>query len=161
MEVEGIRVPGFEGWGWSRSWGASDVVHAGCAGTSMLAWIRGALTNSALTKERRGATALLPRRAVVPRRSYQRASLDQQMELGTVGWVLGGANRPRLVEVPMVVRRPPMMHAKLNGIRNVEGENPLGKGSEGSGSIVREHCQGALGEPSVSGPRAARSQRAA
>jgi hypothetical protein len=30
----------------------------------------------------------------------------------------------------MVVRRPPMMQAKLNGMRNVEGENPLGKGSE-------------------------------
>jgi hypothetical protein len=34
-----------------------------------------------------------------------------------------------------------MMQAKLNGIRNVEGENPLGKGSEGSRSIVREHCR--------------------
>ena len=32
-----------------------------------------------------------------------------------------------------------MMQAKLNGIRNVEGENPLGKGSEGLGSIAREH----------------------
>jgi hypothetical protein len=41
----------------------------------------------------------------------------------------------------MVVTRPPMMQAKLNGIRNVEGENPLGKGSEGSRSIVREHCR--------------------
>jgi hypothetical protein len=115
------------------------VVNAGSAGTSMLPWIRGALTNGALTQQRRGATALLPRSAEVPRRSYQRASLDQQMELGSAGWALGGANRPRLVEVPMVVRRPPMMQAKLNGIRNVEGENPLGKGSEGSGSIVREH----------------------
>jgi hypothetical protein len=53
-----------------------------------------------------------------------------------------------------------MMQAKLNGIRNVEGENPLGKGSEGSGSIVGS-MQGASGESSVSGPRAARSQRAA
>ena len=35
-----------------------------------------------------------------------------------------------MVEVPMVVRRPPMMQAKLNGMRNVEGENPLGKGTE-------------------------------
>lgn len=46
----------------------------------------------------------------------------------------GGASRPRLVEVPMVVRRPPMMHEKLNGMRNVEGANPLNKGSEGQNS---------------------------
>ena len=55
------------------------------AGTSILPWIRGARTNGALTKERRGATAPLPRSAVVPRRSYQRASLDQQIELETAG----------------------------------------------------------------------------
>jgi hypothetical protein len=34
----------------------------------------------------------------------------------------------------MVVRRPPMMHEKLNGMRNVEGANPLNKGSEGQNS---------------------------
>ena len=56
------------------------------------------------------------------------ASLDKQMEPGRAGRALRGANRPRLVEVPMVVRRPPIMQAKLNGMRNVEGANPLGKG---------------------------------